>query len=647
MSDLKNVILDELILENFKGYSNSLKFMEGKTVIKGTNKARKTTLANAWLWLTTLSDSKDRTNFELFDTTKDFTYENAIPVIVAGKLRFNGIAHELKRSAKQKWYRPRGKSEYIKDKSDEYLYYIDGLAVSAKAYKDFIEQNLAPIDKLKMMLNVRYYELLDWKVLRKHFADIVGEISDSELQGDYSSIKPLLEKYGTTDKAKEKLRQDINPLKDAVEKMESEIKGMREMLPMLDGVADAEIKIDKSNNRIAEIDAEITGIGEANNPYKEKRKAELAAIDQKESEIHNALIEWERTQNAPILEIKMRIEQLDKENARIQADNLAKKRRADSISAQIETAKQQYDYFDAERDKLKEAKSRALSKVFVENQECPNCGQPLPFDKVEELRKQFYADRDKEVASIIERGQQVRAMRDRQKELAEELEKQLAEIQYENVLDRTELERLLADATSAKLPFDDSKMRAELEEMRRNLTVIPDIDVTELVAEKKRLNDEIHELQKVVAKKYLRENDIRKIEAKENDQAKIAVELAKLEGLFDKCVEREREWAAIVRDRANKNLKYAHVEMTEISKAGEIVDICTLTADKVSAAGTNTEAQVNIGVDVANAFQKHYGLNLPLFIDNADGIADYNMPVVENQLIALYMDKDYPELTIE
>lgn len=643
---MKKVTLKRLVLDDWRAQNRVVDFSD-KTVVRGFNGTGKSTLTNAFFWLLTGVDSLNRSNYDLYDNTKNFTYENAIPAVVEGIFDIDGTEHTLMRSAKQKWYRPRGKSEYIKDKSDEYTYYVDGLAVSAKVYKETVESWFADIEKLKLMLNVRYYQMLDWKELRKHFADMVGVIAEEELKGDYSAIKTLLDTFGTTDKVKEKLRQEINPLKDSVERMESEIKGMREMLPTLDGIPEAEAQIENARHRIAEIDAEITGIGEANNPYKEKRKAELAAIEQKESEIQKALIEWQRTQNAPILEIKMRIEQLDKENSRIQSDNLAKKRRADSIAAQIETAKQQYAYFDAERNKLKEAKDKAQSKVFPENQDCPNCGQPLPFDKIEELRKQFYIDRDKEVASIIERGQQVRSMRDRQAELAEELGKQFLEIQFEKILDRTELERELASAESEKLPFDDSRMRAELEEMRNNLTVIPDIDVTELVEEKKRLNDEIRELQAVVARKSMREDGIRQIESKEERQSRTSVELARLEGLFDKCVEREREWASIVRDRANKYLKYCQVEMIEFSKGGELKDVCTVTIDGVDVGVTNTAKKIVAGIDIAEAFQQNAGVNLPIFIDDAVEICTVNIPKIDNQLILAYVDENYPELTIE
>lgn len=645
---MKKVTLKRLVLDDWRAQNRAVDFTD-KTVVRGFNGTGKSTLTNAFFWLLTGVDSLNRSNYDLYDNTKEFTHENALPAVVEGFFDIDGTEHTLMRSAKQKWYRPRGKSEYIKDKSDEYTYYVDGLAVSAKVYKETVESWFADIEKLKLMLNVRYYQMLDWKELRKHFADMVGVIAEEELKGDYSAIKTLLDTFGSTDKVKEKLRQEINPLKDSVERMESEIKGMREMLPTLDGVSEAEAQIENARHRIAEIDAEITGIGEANNPYKEKRKAELAAIEQKESEIQKALIEWQRTQNAPILEIKMRLEQLDKENAAISRQNNEQKNQRASLKRQMEAANQQYEYFKNERDRLYAEKEEAKNSIFDENQSCPNCGQPLPFDKVAELRTKFYNERDAKVASIIERGKKVAEMRDNQKALYESLEKQLAETPNEEkpLLSRETLIQELSDAESARLPFDDSRMRAELEEMRNNLTVIPDIDVTELVEEKKRLNDEIRELQTVVARKAMREAGIRQIESKEERQSRTSVELARLEGLFDKCVEREREWASIVRDRANKYLKYCQVEMIEFNKGGELKDVCTVTIDGVDVGVTNTAKKIVAGIDIAEAFQQNAGVNLPIFIDDAVEICTVNIPKIDNQLILAYVDENYPELTIE
>ena len=122
--------------------------------------------------------------------------------------------------------------------------------------------------------------------------------------------------------------------------------------------------------------------------------------------------------------------------------------------------------------------------------------------------------------------------------------------------------------------------------------------------------------------------------------------MARLEGLIAKCVEREREWASIVRDRANRYLHHCKVEMTEINKSGEINDICTITIDGVDVGVANTARQIIAGIDIANAFQRYAGVEMPLFIDNAEQICDNNIPTLRNQLVMTYVDENYPQLTV-
>lgn len=642
---MKKVTLKTLTLENWRAQNRTIDFSD-RTVIRGANGAGKSTITDAFLWLLTGVDSEDRSNYDLYDNTKEFTPENAIPAIVEGVFDVDGVEFTYKRSAKQKWIRPRGKSEYVKDKSDDYAYYIDGLAVSATVYKESIEDMYADIDKLKLMLNVRYYRKLDWKALRKHFADMVGLITDSELKGDYSSISELLATYGSTDRAKEKLRQDINPLKKANDNLESEIKGMKAMLPTLDGVEEAIKERDAKNSRIAEIEKEILGLGEVNKPFVEKRKAELAVIEQKQRELDEACRKWNEAQNVPVTEIRKRLLNLQEENSRIAIANTEAKRHHDDIKTQIEAAKSQYDYFDKERTRLKSEKEDIMAQVFDENQLCPTCGQQLPYDKVADLKAKFYEKRDAKVAQIIERGKKVRAMRDEQEALRIKLEGQLTDVDPQPLLDETTLREELASAENNKVPFDDSVFVAEIERLRNSLTVVPEVNSDDLIAEKKKLNDEIVELSSIITRRFERERGEKKILEKEKELSETGIELAKLEGLFDKCVEREREWAAIVRDRANKYLHQCHVEMTELSKSGEINDICTISIDGVDVGVANTARQIVAGIDIAEAFQLNSELNLPLFIDNAEQICDSNIPVVSNQMVLTYVDSQYPELYI-
>ena len=647
---MRKVKLTKITIENFKGRTMSLDFSD-RTVIRGTNKAGKTTLTNAFFWLLIGTDCADRTNHKLYDTTKEFTHENAVMSVVEGVFDIDGTEVILKKTAKQKWVRPRGKSEYVKDKSDEYMFYVDGLAVSANTYKEMVEARFAPIDKMKLMLNVRYYQMLDWKKLRKHFSDMVGIISDSELQGDYSAIRPLLEKYKTTDVAKEALRQQINPLKKDLESIDAKIDGAKSMLPALDGVDEAEREIDEARKRLAEIDREIAGIGESNKSFVEKRKAEEAAIEQKKKEMEAERAAWDEMQMEDVKRIKKEIEKLNENNVLIRKGNELFQNKKSELESQAEMARQQVQFLQEELDRLRKENADIKSRTFDENQVCELCGQPLPYDRIAELKAAFNERRENDHKACVERGIRVKNNLAKQEEQLTQLETLLAELEKpQKVMSDEYLQIELANAEASVQPFEDSQlygiMQKQLETMESALTVVPEANFDSLVEEKEALNDKIADLQLVTFSRRKYDSDMQRIAEMERSRAEGGIELARLEGLFFKCVEREREWASIVRDRANKFLSFAHVEMTELSKAGEINDICTLTCSQVDSDTTNTAEQVLIGVDVAQAFQRNADVSLPIFIDNAEQIVDSNLPAVDGQLVLMYVDEDYKELTI-
>lgn len=650
---MKKVTLKRLTLENWRAQNRTIDFT-GKTIIRGANGAGKSTITAAFFWLLTGVDAQNRTNYDLYDNTKAFTPENAVPAVVEGVFDIDGVEYTFKRSAMQKWTRKRGTNVYEKAKSDEYTYYIDGLAVSAKSYNERVEALFADIEKMKLMLNVRHYQLLDWRTLRKHFADMVGIIAKDELKGDYSAVEPLIAKYESdptfkgnpVEAVKESLRQKINPLRDKLESIDSEIKGMKEMLPSLDGVEEAKAEIEHKRKCIEDIDREIVGMGDANKPLIEKRNAELAAIADKKRSIEIARQDWETKQNEPVAALRRKLIELQSENHKIEKANNAANQRALSIKHQIEAARQQYEYFDKERDRLKADKEKVVACVFDENRECPTCGQKLPAELIADMKKDFYEKRDEEVALIIDRGKKVRTLRDQQSEIIANLERELSEIKFEQLLDATAIEVDIESAKTMIQPFDDSVMQTELKMMEDNLTVVPTLDTDTLLQHKSMLNLEIQELQAVVAKESRLASDKVKIAAKEQEAKDMGVELGRLEGLFDKCVEREREWASIVRDRANKYLHCCKVEMTEINKSGDLADACTITIDGVDVGVANTARQIIAGIDIAQAFQMNAELNLPLFIDNAEQICDCNIPDISNQMTLTYVDQKYPTLYI-
>lgn len=648
----RRVILKSLSLENFKGRTMSFDFPDGKVVMRGTNEAGKSTLTNAFFWLLMGVDASDRSNYELYDTTLDFCVENAIPAVVEGVFEVDSVECVFKRQATQKWVRKRGKAEYEKASSDDYAFFVDGLSVSAGVYKERIESLFAPVNKLKLMLNVRYYQTLDWKSLRKHFSEMVGVISDSELEGDYSAIADLLGKYeGSLEKVKKYLKQLKVPIDEEAASIKAEITGMKNMLPTLDGVEQAEEEYCKIKLRIDEIDKEIVGLGEANKPLIMKRKAELLSIEEKKSILEKERVDWNLAQTDTIAELHLKLDNIRKENQAIGEENNRLKRQRAVLDEDIERDSQHLDFLKEELDRLRKENAKIKAREFDENQVCPSCGQPLPAGKVADIRERFFDQREKDHKAIVEQGLKVKAQSERIEESIKAKKEQRSAIPSDTpFFDASDIHAQLSLAEQSIRPFEESQAFAsltkEISEMESKLTEIPSVDSEGLIAEKKRLNDEVSALLSVIDRRVQRTKGKKLIAIKEKEQSMLRVEQARLEGLLSVCASREREWASIVRNRANKYLAYSQVEMLETTKAGELVDVCSLTARDVPSGSQNNATQIRIGIDLAQAFQKNVGIELPIFVDNAEGIVDKNMPDIDNQMVLLYVDDKYRELTI-
>ena len=86
---------------------------------------------------------------------------------------------------------------------------------------------------------------------------------------------------------------------------------------------------------------------------------------------------------------------------------------------------------------------------------------------------------------------------------------------------------------------------------------------------------------------------------------------------------------------------YITVVMWSKTKDGNIIDDCrVLDSEGVDFRVTNTASKIRCGIDIALAVQKHFGLQLPLFVDDADLVNDSNMPNIDNQLIKLIVTDD-------
>lgn len=650
MNDMDRFVLTRLSIQDFRGQTREVVFNPRVNRIVGTNGVGKSTLFEAFHWLFIGTDSLDRMNYDLFDNRREYTHENAIPAIVEAYVEKNGEESSFKRVAKQKWTRPRNQAEYVKASTDEYKFYVNGLEVTATAYKSMVVDFFGcDIEKLKFILNIRYFRLLNWKDLRKHFADLVGEVRESDYKGNYSNIQTYLSKYGV-EGAKDFFRQQIRPLKSQLDDIDADIKAKEGCLPDLTAVAQAEELICEKREVMAGIQSQILGLSDANKPFVDKRDAELARINELRSDIKAKELERDAKIRKVVDGLQTCIANIERDNARIDADIEAYNRDRERQSREINLAKEDLAGMLKEYELLKKANLDIKSRVMDET--CPVCGSFFSGEKLERLRAEFNRKNEAERAPIVERGKHIASRIETQKARIEELEKAYAQSADKDFPAKMTTAAYYAEISEVmKTPeykdSDEGKAAlAFIEELEANLTVVPEANSKELMAQSEVLMTEIEDLAKVVSMREIHATLTKQIAAKRDERHNTVVELAKWEGLLESIVSREREWAEIIRERSGKYFDRIRVEMLERDKSGKFIDICSVSIDGVDVGVTNSANKFIAGIDISNGFSRKYGVCLPLFLDDRERVvSDLSELTGDRQIISLEVNKDYPELT--
>lgn len=636
---MKKVRLKKISLENWRAQNKSIEFIGNITEIKGRNESGKSSVMNAFLWLLTGYDEEDRLNYNLFDNTVEQTYENAIPASVEAVFEVNGNEYTFKKTAKQGWARPRGKSEYERKGTDDYYFFTDGIEVSATQYKSHIESLFAPIDKLKIMLNLRYFLMLDWKEMRKQLEAMVGEIESSDFKGDYSDILQDLMKY-TPDELKSLYKAKMKPMKASIDGLPKAIETLQTNLPDLKEVEEARKAIDEAKQQIADIDEKIVGAGDFAKPYIDRRNAELAEITKLQEEYNYSQYKYVSNFNDEVEKIQKEIRDVDSYNAEVDKQNGKALSDKENAKKELEKMNDLLTGLQKRHEELTEQNKECKARVFT-GEKCAYCGQELPEDKLEEARKRFNEQKEKDHAYIVSQGKSNKEYLERTlkciENLKSEIEKPLESMEKK---DKSELEAKLGDLRDSFVPYNKTTEGAAkmsvIEEKRANLTIIPQQDNEALLNMKRGLLDEIEANSKKLGMKDEYDKQVEKLKALQEELKNNSIELAKLEGKLAKVKEYEEEKAKIISDRVNGRFEYVHVEISETNKSGDIVPACVIKDNKgVNALVTNNASRVLCGIDIAMAFQNFYGLSLPIFIDNYELFSEDNKPNINRQEVRL------------
>ena len=619
---MRRIKLKNLSYKGFRGQTQDLIFESDNTVISGMNGSGKSTVHNAFLWLLTGYDNANRANYNLFDESGKCE--------VTALFDIDGKELKLMRKGSQTWSKKRDTGEIYRN-GDDYEFYIDDLKVSSTKYGAMIRETFGRIEDIKLMLLPDMYRLLDTKTLRKYFADMAGEITQSDFKGDYSSVIGLINKSGI-DSAKKVFTNRLAELDKTSKNLKLKIEVSKDLLPNVNSIKDIESKISILEDERKEIEAKRKEISCTNQEVVLKRKEQEDAIFAKKQEMADASYRHDSENKKHLSELESAIIEAKQSNKTY----LQRKKDIEELISYYESDIKSCEY---NREKLLKEYKELQGKIF--DGICPECGSEYKKGSVryDNALSQFTKKKNEDIERVVKEGKKLGVQLEANKEKIAQLKSELGSIKK---IDIKPLEDALYDFKKTMRPFDPTPFEKEISEMQANLVVIPENEeLNALQIKLGDINTEISSLNRELGVRDTYERGIKNIEQMQCELKTIEADIETNTRMKTLIESYQREYADIVRERVNVKFDKVVVEMTRPNKSGGLDDVCNLSLDGV--ANTNNSAsEIIIGCEVCEAFQQHYELSMPLFIDKAESINEWNMPKHNGQTIILSVsDKEF------
>lgn len=663
-----------LHMENFKGIKSLDVNFSNKTSIKGQNAAGKTTIFDAFTWLLFNKNSAGEEKFNVRPLDKDGKRIDNVEIKVVAVLDVDGKEVELSKVQKQNWVKKRG-TDTVALQGNVNSFEIDGYPKSEADFKTYVSCLAQSEEMFKMLTNPQYFSSLKWKDQRDILMRLATDVSDVELAQTDAKYVPLLgelEKAPSTDDIRAKFSKALSEWKKKQSEIPVRIDEAEKSKIDVD-VAEQELAKTDLTRRIAECDKKIENAGSA-----------LGDLRSKEMQLQFDMSGMEQTMNRE-LSNKRSIMDAELRDCKNELEHFAV-----TISLkekQISDNEKTITDADAERKKLGEQYNAEKAKAFDETPYlfdeskwvfdesttiCSLCGQKLPADKIDQLKADFEERKTKAKADakrklndsksdfITQKEsnlEEIKAYGFAKKNLIEELTKKNADLQMEidslkkqeqgTFTNKEELCKLLSEIPEeadysqneeyVKLKAEHDKILADIAKLESEGA---DKVVTDLKAEKTNLQAQLDEVNKVIAQAA---NNIMiddRIETLRDEQKEIGQKVADQEQMLYLLEEFIRFKLDKVSESINSHFKTVNFKLFEMQLNGGMKDCCECTVNGVPYSTLNSGHRIVAGLDIIRSLSELYGVSVPIFVDNAESLNEFNVPDMDAQLILLSVTED-------
>lgn len=257
--------------------------------------------------------------------------------------------------------------------------------------------------------------------------------------------------------------------------------------------------------------------------------------------------------------------------------------------------------------KLDELREEYRNVMRTKAGTCPTCGQSLPNEK-------FNAKKNKMLEELNARGQNLRA--------------ELENIKTENSVCNEELENLKWQQEELQSQIAASESAANMNELNAAISERDKI-ISELTQAENKLARFLQ--QKNDAEKN--QNRIAELKTRETELNQKIADCQKQTDLAEKFI---RAKVQLIENTVNSKFEFVKFKLFETLINGSIKEICEPMIDGVPYNdGLNRGAKFKAALDILKTLQKFFGVELPIFVDDAESYTSNSFVEIPNQIFLL------------
>jgi len=640
------ITLKKLTLRGFRGVvSESFEFIGRETFIHGRNKAGKTSLYDAFLWVNFGKDHLDRSDYQL--KTRDLL-GNTKPKTeceVEEVLDVDGKITTLRRVYGENWVKPKGEAEEV-FKGNTTTYYINDVDVPKSEYDAFV-LGLCGEKVFKSITNPHYFPSLSKDEQRALLFSMAGEITNESVAATNKAFQELLtEITGVSfDSFRKELAAKKRRIKEELAGIEPRIDELKRTMPEIPDLDAINKELEEKKGKIELVEMSISDIAKQSESVQKERLEWQGEINKLELENQQLGFEETQKQSQAIQEVKRKIDVVKSSNLEVENKEAQRKQKVVSLNKEKDEKLEIIAQYRKEYQNI-----NAETLTFPEGAfECPTCKRLLEPSDIDAKQAELVANFNNEKARRIEENKKKGlAIKTRLDEIEKELEQLVVPVEAEKFTG-TKLDILNEELVKVSQPIPltekQNENQGKINWFRSKLNEEVNLQGNQrFIEEKNQLQGEIDKLKERLALKDVVENTNTRIKQLEGQFKTLNQELAHLERKEFTLKEFEFAKNTEYEVRINQMFKYVKFKLFAQQVDGQIIPTCEAMIDGVLYSTLNNADQYKCGLDIINTISAYNDKYAPIWLDNREGVTE--IPEMTAQVINLVVNPEKQKLTI-